>query len=306
MNEEATQPEAPRLRFHADSAYVIGADHSVCQDYSAVKNDDDRAVAILSDGCSGSKDTDFGSRILTRTALGPLRELLHASSLYTNVEQEVAEASRKLFYQIVIDRASRTCKNLDMPLECLDATLLTLSASEDSWTAMMYGDGVMAFGKEDGTLEILSCDFDRSYPRYLSYLTSLERLDAFNAVDGNTQRLRSTTISPSDQVRSDTIITNQEYSYSSGKSSEYKFIAVMSDGVKSFTDSQGDPVPWVQVVHELCSFKNWEGEFARRRLNGFLKKSRKAGWRHDDDLSIAAIAIAKIPQNDPEKSLLEL
>ncbi|HYO91642.1 MAG TPA: hypothetical protein VEQ40_08400, partial [Pyrinomonadaceae bacterium] len=64
---------------NADSAFLIGATHAVCQDYAVAGNGtpDERAAVsnlqanpyvILSDGCSSSPDTDIGARLLVKAA----------------------------------------------------------------------------------------------------------------------------------------------------------------------------------------------------------------------------------------------
>jgi hypothetical protein len=53
---------------NADYDFQIGKDHQVCQDYSMVGYTEDKAVAILSDGCSASPHVDIGARLLTLSA----------------------------------------------------------------------------------------------------------------------------------------------------------------------------------------------------------------------------------------------
>ena len=63
---------------HADSFFAIGSTHKINQDYawggmpnthwSEYSMSAPRAIAIVSDGCSSSKDTDFGSRLLAQSA----------------------------------------------------------------------------------------------------------------------------------------------------------------------------------------------------------------------------------------------
>ena len=53
----------------ADAHFSIGKTHRVCEDYArAGLLPDGRAFAIVSDGCSSSPDTDFGSRLMTIAA----------------------------------------------------------------------------------------------------------------------------------------------------------------------------------------------------------------------------------------------
>jgi hypothetical protein len=78
-------------------------------------------------------------------------------------------------------------------------------------------------------------------------------------------------------------------------SEEYRPViaAVFSDGVKSFVDEQRQEVSTLEVIRSLMNFKGFKGEFVKRRMQGFLKSARKRGWKHDDDLSMAAIYLGK-------------
>ncbi len=70
----------------------------------------------------------------------------------------------------------------------------------------------------------------------------------------------------------------------------YKFAALFSDGVQSFLQpGRAEAIPLESVVPELVSFKNTRGAFVGRRMNGFLKVCRREGWRHADDLALAAL-----------------
>lgn len=54
-----------------DAFFTIGKTHTVCQDYAHAGfiPGTDQAYAIVSDGCSGSPDTDFGSRFMVTAAI---------------------------------------------------------------------------------------------------------------------------------------------------------------------------------------------------------------------------------------------
>ena len=71
---------------------------------------------------------------------------------------------------------------------------------------------------------------------------------------------------------------------------DYKFVALLSDGVQSFLHSgRAEAVPLESVLPELLSFKNTRGAFVGRRMQSFLKHCRQVGWQHGDDLSLAAL-----------------
>lgn len=52
---------------NSDSLFVIGSDHDICQDYVAHHNNGVKSYIVLADGCSGSKDSDVGARVLVKS-----------------------------------------------------------------------------------------------------------------------------------------------------------------------------------------------------------------------------------------------
>jgi hypothetical protein len=78
---------------------------------------------------------------------------------------------------------------------------------------------------------------------------------------------------------------------------DLEFVALMSDGVSSFYETTiGDtgkvnkPVPTLDIVQELISFKTLKGSFVQRRCNKAFKTFAKKGWHNADDVSIAVMA----------------
>ena len=130
---------------NADSHYIIGSTHEVCQDYACSNQED---FAVLSDGCSNvivdnkklkNSYVDIGARILCHSAL-----------IYKNY----------LKYAISI------CSELDLGPENMTATLLTLSGNKLGCMADVYGDGLVAGRiKETGKFEIHKIE-QKPYPYY--------------------------------------------------------------------------------------------------------------------------------------------
>jgi hypothetical protein len=48
---------------------------------------------------------------------------------------------------------------------------------------------------------------------------------------------------------------------------------VFSNGISSFVDSCGEPIPALVVIQELMSFKNYKGAFVQRRMKAVLRKT---------------------------------
>ena len=244
---------------NANSVIRIGSTHSVCQDYVIARNDG--PYVILSDGCSSSPDTDVGSRLLVRGAETIMNEG------FDDVEQLHKEAAR-----LALDWAAL----LGLPVQSVDATLLTAHISGDELIIACSGDGVFVLESWDGSLDVQRISSPTGYPFYPCYDHQPERLAEL-------------------RLKSDSSI--QVFKL---KARDYKYAAVASDGLDSFFRRQQsangkrtENVPLHDVLHELWSFKNSHGAFVERRLNRFTKDTQANGWQHADDLSIGVIYLGE-------------
>jgi hypothetical protein len=238
--------------FHADSMYVKGHSHKVCQDYAS----HNEMGAAISDGCSSSKDTDIGARLI-------VRDLLFGGGV--NIE--------RMYRMSVFSK------------EMFDATYLEVRYSEGALWTKAFGDGVVAIRDMDGDLWIYEYVYPSGYPEYVSYQFDSDRqtlwqlatnADLIVNVFVNGARFDDTSYC-SQVVRKALCDTSS--------------IAVFSDGVESCTDKEGNKISAIDVVTELMAFKNIQGEFVTRRMTRFLKDCEKREWSHYDDLSMAAIVV---------------
>ncbi len=256
---------------NADCAFWIGSTHRVCQDYALTVLAEGAAHAVLADGCSGSPNTDIGARLLAKSA----ERLLPACDG-------------------AIERAADCAEWLSLPQTCLDATLLTVTAADGTFTARCHGDGVVALGRHDGTVEAFVVSFAASYPRYLSYTLDAARLERWREQPANAktvERWLLGTDSPPETQPSE-----RESEQWTGSLADCRFVAVLSDGVQSFTQSvttdtsrTTQPVPVADVLELLLAFKGGQGQFVQRRVRAFQKECAARGWTHADDVSLAAV-----------------
>jgi len=282
-----------------DCAFYIGTTHDVCQDYALTG---EYSIAIA-DGCSGSVLSDFGSRMLSVTAMNKMLEL---ESLHDLDEKEL----------ILLSRPS--IKVLNLPLECLDATLLCAAKISDAAEAICYGDGVMAIKLKNKDTIVMSIEYVDGYPFYVNYLFDKtgrykdfqdnhdKRQVVFSVIKANgdvevinndcdaTTRLRynDTEVGIMRLTDHRTMIETI--------SPEVESVIIMSDGVQSFyetitsgTSKHNEKVSYHDVLRELLSFKNYTGRFVQRRMNKFIKTCKRNNWNHSDDISIAAIYLGE-------------
>ncbi len=288
---------------NTDCAFYIGTTHNICQDYALAGNNS----IVVSDGCSGSPSSDIGSRVLSITAMNKMAEL---DGLQNFDEKECILLARPAI------------KILNMPNECLDATLLAAVSYGDSVQAMCCGDGVIAIKTRDKDMIIINRVYENNYPYYINYLYDQtgrfknweqnhceEKIYASNInKDGEVVRFekelkynsRINSIDGGDIGVFRQIDLNHRIMIEITDKKDIEYIAIMSDGVHSFyetimTDTSrcNKSLNYIDVVKELLSFKNFNTSFVQRRINKFRKNCAKKNWGNADDVSLAVIYTGK-------------
>lgn len=264
-----------------------------CQDYARVGNGD-LVYAALSDGCSGSPDTDIGARLLVHATEDMLR-------LYQRFEMApFPEGAKSLDFTDVLARAKQAFKFNHLSPYAWDATLLTLAVRPDTLIqADVIGDGFVAARKRDGQIGVYKVQYLPGHngggaPGYLSYLPTTypapetsPRWEAFiqgshnhRKVEWNGNLFDEHLVTPETLVWS--VLFNPE---------ETDFVAVFSDGLDSFVNTNtGNPIPYQEVLDQLMAVKSHKGEFVGRRCKRFFDSfCVENRWHHEDDFSMAAI-----------------
>lgn len=258
------------LRFHADCAFHIGSQHlrtgCACQDYAVAGTIDDRAYAVVSDGCSSGGRTDVGARLIALTAARCLREVDDVNP----------------FHFIL------SARPFDLGINDLLATCLTLSVSEAGTTINIQGDGVVSIKEYESSLYMIRTDWARNMPCYPAYAN--DDFAGFIASQGGPDfpafRIER-------DINGDCEVQTRPVSavldgYRITLRGPLSSVAVFSDGV-----TQVDGMDWKQVVRELMSFKSVEGDFVKRRLNRFIRDAKGRG--PIDDIAMAAIVAEEAP-----------
>jgi len=257
----------------ADACHFIGRTHAVCQDYAAAGSlGPAAAYALVSDGCSSSADTDVGARLLARSAIRSLAE---------HGRLELASTLR---------RAALAARALGLPTTSLDATLLVAVAAPDRLRATCLGDGVIAARHRDGQIESWEVRFSGNAPGYPSYALDPARHARWRERHGmrtviHRRGVRVVNLRE-ERVSSELSMTLDLDSH------DLDLLVLLSDGATSFGTTTGGPQPTLdEILTELLAVKTTTGAFLERRCRRFLGKTcSRRGWRHDDDLAVAAIA----------------
>ncbi len=288
---------------NCDSAAYTGRSHAICEDYARVRLGDGFPYAIVSDGCSSSKDSDIGARVLS-------------TCMETNITQKVIRHPMSIadimwkedvYINQLLRMMQQSKELMGLDNESMDATLIIarVDAERDICSIRFYGDGLAAIGYENGLINVYEVLYPSGYPFYLNYCLDDNRFSAwkdyyeisgcvvneYRIVDGKCDfGYTSSNQHINDNCCESYIITENLH--------EIKFISVMSDGVSSFfkfnideTSKTTEVVPLTTVLPRLLAFKNFQGEFVKRRMQRFIKDTEKDLWQHNDDLSMAAIHI---------------
>jgi hypothetical protein len=277
---------------NADFYLERGKQHAVCEDFAAAGILEGHGFALVSDGCSSSKEVDFGSRILVHAARDNLTPFLASGAVF----------DAAAFGRATLAKAGKVLGCFAaLPDSTLDATLLLALVRPDhaggSFRAQVcfWGDGVALVRKTDRVLATL-LRFAENAPFYLSYALSPARREAYLSHQGGRRELLQVAFDLAGnelsrearlETNSDPLAPYQEqFDLGTGDS-----LALTSDGITQFFAADNTPIPWETLAPKFVDFKKPVGVFVRRRMNFFERENRVAGVRHLDDVSVAAITL---------------
>ena len=300
---------------HADCAFRIGKTHLVCQDYAAVSTGE-LACVLLADGCSGSPETDFGARLLVRSALAQLADspapmsaqhkgnagnagddCLSSPACLPASFPECFPDWLERYHRETITTARCHAALLGLPETSLDTTLLTVAATGDNWFASVSGDGVVVAKNRNGVLEVTVVSYPGGYPYYANYEADPARKRALLQQKNNQRQVE--TFSLTDQsANGEQAEPDSPCPCVQGRVADYHWVAILSDGIHSFTKlaesgaAAGNlPIPLGEVLSELLAFKTMSGQFVQRRVQRFQQDCARKAWQHHDDISLGVLVM---------------
>ena len=267
---------------NADIATETGDSHRICEDYGRVNQNGGTPFAIIADGCSDerSPDTDFGARLLVKAAENFI--------LIKDPE----------FHRSAVATAAAQSRGIGLHERSIDATLLTARVVDGRVDVDAWGDGVIVGVETTGAIVVSEIDYKHrptvdpgSYPFYPSYL--LSEIRQANHRQAAVKVVNRFIIQPDGSVTDSTTVEDDSPStHLAYQIDRYSYVAMMCDGISSFYTverKQQKVIPLAEVIKLLFPFKNGTGEFVQRRFNRFLEETRTRGWKHYDDLTLAAI-----------------
>jgi len=269
----------------SDTHFVIGKSHLLCEDYAISGEINSLHYLVGSDGCSASRGVDFGSRILCHAARVALEYLLSIKKFNSLSPDDFEKSCRML----IVNRCIDIMKNLNLPPETLDATLSLAVTDGQRVIAVLWGDGSLVLNYEK-YINIQTVEFSSGAPFYLSYFMDTQRRAAYMNKFGEAPRF---------MYRYNSRDRENVRFFLPGYSCKQEFLvrgnnplvslALFSDGLNTFYDSNGDSQPLTSTARDLTGFKNIHGEFVKRRMQKVMRNNKNAGIAHQDDLFCAAI-----------------
>lgn len=290
------------MQFNVDSYIEIGKSHEICEDYATHGFINDIPYIILSDGCSSSKDTDVGSRLLVYACRNALQELLH-NNLIENLCDSQLEQYMK---EQILFNLKLSLKALSLKYTVADATLLFSFVYNQNVYTFIYGDGHAIIKYTDGTVESMNIEFEDNAPSYISYDLDIMRKEAYVNQYGDGM-VTEYSYDDINQLKSESSwVTVKSWLFSNSCHSsidnidDIQSITIASDGIESYmygktstpTDTERIDINNVMKWHkEYTRYKNVLGEFVKRRMKRIKLNNEKNNIEHFDDVSCATIWI---------------
>lgn len=247
-----------------DSFSDIGSSHKICEDY-ILHGEDPIPYVVLSDGCSTSKFTDVGARILIHTFLKLMG--------YNGVDS-IIDINKTIFSsEMVIEL-------LNLPKECLDATLVLAFVLNDTVFIRMYGDGIILVKSIEGEIIVTEVEPQNNMPYYLSYLLNPINDGKFKKINNH----QTKTVYNFDDNISNKTTTTEVRSFQtivSYELKEFPTVLISSDGLGSFMHIEKE-----EVFKEILNFNGLNGPFVTKRVRKVIRNLSKQGIKHFDDISI--------------------
>ena len=270
-----------------DSFMTIGNSHEVCEDYIYHSLGVDPYM-ILADGCSSSKNTDVGARVLVHAARNILNRFIHRTGI--PIEADVLG-------DMIAHEAEETIRKLGLNTSALDATLIIAYRLKDKIIINVFGDGNVILKKKDGTTKIYNYQYAKNMPYYLSYYVDAGRQhqyckEMFDVDEGGKCLVTALysgddfNVSTEDFVKIPTFVLPID---------EYEMVGIASDGIESFFSPHDNSLRkgFKEVIEELTAFKGTVGEFLKRRCKRAVKNYKKEGIEHYDDVSIGVMLLGE-------------
>jgi len=251
----------------------------MCEDYVIV-GCDSTPYLIITDGCSSSSFVDIGARILAHSAKSIIENyrLCDWTTNYHTIGKEI------------IKQAASVVPIFNLPIECLDSTLIIAIDFSEKIGVLRYGDGFIFRVNKNNELDtIFSCSFKENAPYYLSYYLSNINSNKYKNLVG--EKARHETIIKNNDI-SEIDVSHEKHDIVFFDKKETSCLLISTDGIDSLFDFNNlKKINYFDVLTELTSFKSKDGAFLKRRCKRAFEDYAKNNIYNTDDVAIAALMI---------------
>lgn len=254
-----------------DTFNEIGSEHRVCEDY--ILPIENPQSIIISDGCSSSKNTDMGARILS-----------YIGKVHLKYRRSYNPFDYYGYGMTVIVEALEVINRLELNQECLDATLVLAfkHPTKNCIQCYFFGDGYLVIQKKNDEVDVIKIEYDQSAPFYLSYYLNDERKDLYK---NSEIKMR---VYKNDEIVEE--VNAGVRHFQEILLDEVKCVLVCSDGFGSFI-KKVEPVHYSTYVNNFLNYPVKNQNFLKRTMNHYLRKMNEEKIKHYDDLSIGAFLV---------------
>jgi hypothetical protein len=292
------------MKFTTDSYLEIGTSHNICEDYVYHGIIDNKIpYIIVCDGCSSSPGADFGARIMAHSCRVALGEV------YVNGGMEIlddvrlrASIEKKITYNV-----SGSLKLFNLTSKVCDATLLYAFILDEQLFYTVIGDGNVIIRRTDDSIYWENYSYESGAPFYLSYQLDYVREENYLKEYGNKIFKIDTLEGKPNDVKffnSETMPPSTKSQNNSFEINLIKSITLSSDGINTYDFSYKrrcqKPEPTFKelveinpnnMIQRITAYKNFTGEFVKRRMKRIKQECEKVQAEHFDDISCATIHI---------------
>jgi len=264
---------------NADCFYVKGDGKEVCQDYAIALNSPGMSIIIGADGCSSSKDTDIGARLLVHA----IKTLITATPLNGDYELFAYHMEK-----CVLGKLLSLSSMLHLKKDVFDATLWAAVANEKGLYVFGWGDGYIVIKyRNDDSPHFEKVSYTSGAPYYISYGLDRIRDQRYN-LEFQGQKIERMWISDNPATEQEGVLKSPRVFFV--KREKVEWVSLFSDGADTFKRSfSNTKISEVTILRQLTTYKSFTGEFVKRRMQRFLKDSIKEDIVHFDDLFCASI-----------------
>jgi hypothetical protein len=277
---------------NVDHFFSIGSAHQSqgrsCEDYAlSGQLNSTTYFGVVADGCSGvTAHTDVGARALAWAFQRTLEETL--STEVDCFSEAFGEQILKNFKQF----------QYGLAFEDYLATLVGFVATREKVSVLAHGDGAVALRYTDGRMTLIELEWLNSMPMYLNYHLAPSVLGEFlrmYPLEDTKPFQKRTTVFTQDTAGI-TILSTEVQAYStkdmmSGHVLQFQpqlesieCLAVLTDGYAQI----GLKAP-IEVTPEYLGYKNFQGEFVKRRMLRAVKEFHKENAVPRDDIGVATV-----------------